>query len=57
MIQLIHGERYMKTIVTRQFLCGWETAFWLSFIECVFRGNLNNLLNNYDIEENTFEHT
>ena len=30
MITLIHGERYMKTFVTLQFLCGWDTAFWLS---------------------------
>ncbi len=29
-IPLIHGERYMKTFVTLQFLCGWDMAFWLS---------------------------
>ncbi len=27
---MIGLARFMKTLVTLQFLCGWETAFWVS---------------------------
>jgi hypothetical protein len=34
-IQMIHGERYMKTMATLQFLYGWETAYWFSICRSV----------------------